>query len=50
MRRGHRSMWACVAIIAGLVIIMSLILPVEFWWFIFAAILIAFGLWSLRCN
>ena len=49
MRRGRRSIWGCVAILVGLVIILSLVLPGEFWWFIFAAALIALGIWALRC-
>ena len=49
MRKGHRGLWGCVAIGAGLVIICSLVLPGEFWWFIFAAALIALGIWALRC-
>lgn len=49
MRKGHRGLCGCVAIAAGLVIIFSLVLPGEFWWFIFAAVLIALGIWALRC-
>ena len=50
MRRGRGgSIFGCVAICAGLVIILSLVLPVEFWWFIFAAALIALGIWYMRC-
>ena len=61
MRKGHRGLWGCVAIVAGLFIIFesefrvgdivtfSLVLPGEFWWFIFAAALIALGIWALRC-
>jgi len=48
MRKGHNNMWGCVAIIAGIVIFMSLVLPTEFWWFILAAILIAAGIWFIR--
>ena len=46
MRRGHRGIWGCAAIIAGLIIILSLVLPEAFWWFIFAAVLafIIFGI------
>lgn len=49
MRRGHRGLWGCVAIIAGFVIILSLVLPTAFWWFIFAALLIVLGVWFMRC-
>ena len=50
MRKGHRGIWGCVAIVAGLVIIFSLVLPGEFWWFIFAAALIGLGIWVMRCR
>lgn len=49
MRRGRSGVWGCVAIISGVVIILSLILPAEFWWFIFAAALIVAGIWYIRC-
>ena len=49
MRRGRGGIWGCVAIGAGLVIILSLVLPTEFWWFVFAAALIALGIWCMRC-
>ena len=49
MRRTHRGIWGCAAIIAGFVIILSLVLPEAFWWFIFAAALIALGVWFMRC-
>ena len=48
MRRGRRSIWGCVAILVGLVIILSLVLPGEFWWFIFAAALIALAVGIVR--
>lgn len=50
MRRGRGgSVFGCLAIGAGLVIILSLVLPTEFWWFLFAAALIALGIWYIRC-
>lgn len=49
MRKGRHGLWGCVAIVAGLVIILSLVLPTEFWWFIFAALLIGVGVWYIRC-
>ena len=48
MRKGNHSIWGCVAIIAGVVIILSLVLPTEFWWFILAAELIGLGIWFIR--
>lgn len=49
MRKGRNSLWGCIAIVSGLVIVLSLVLPVEFWWFIFAAGLIGVGVWYIRC-
>ena len=49
MRRGRRCLWGLVAVILGLVIMLSLILPPQFWWFLAAAALIGFGLWYIRC-
>lgn len=49
MRRGRRCLWGLVAIILGLVIVLSLVLPPQFWWFLAAAVLIGFGLWYIRC-
>lgn len=49
MRKGRGGIFGCIAIFAGIVIILSLVLPTEFWWFIFAAALIALGIWYLRC-
>ena len=50
VRRGRGGgILGCVAIVAGLVIILSLVLPTEFWWFIFAAALIGLGIWYIRC-
>ena len=48
MRKGNHSIWGCVAIIAGVVIILSLVLPTEFGWFILAAALIGLGIWFIR--
>ena len=49
LRRGHRNAWGCAAIVAGILIILALILPAEFWWFLIAIGLIAGGIWYLRC-
>lgn len=48
MRRGHRSIWGCAAVLAGFIIILSLVLPEAFWWFVFAAVLIVAGLCYMR--
>ena len=49
MRRGRHCMLGFVAICAGLIIILSLVLPSAFWWFILAVLLIGFGIWYIRC-
>ena len=49
LRRGRRSIWGCAAIAAGILIILALVLPTAFWWFMIAVGLIAAGLWYLRC-
>ncbi len=49
MRGGRRGMWGITAIVLGVIILLSLVLPKEFWWFSLAALLIAAGVWLLRC-
>ena len=49
MRRGRNTLLGFVAILAGVIIILSLVLPSAFWWFILAALLICFGFWYNRC-
>jgi hypothetical protein len=49
VRRGRCGLWGFAAIGAGLVILLALVLPAEFWWFFLAAGLIGLGIWYLRC-
>lgn len=49
MRRGRSCLPGFAAIFAGLIIILSLVLPSAFWWFILAMLLIGFGIWYIRC-
>jgi len=49
MRRWRRCLWGLVAVILGLVIMLSLVLPPQVWWFLAAAVLIGAGLWVMRC-
>jgi len=49
VRRGRRCIWGFAAIVAGIFILLSLILPSQFWWFLIAVCLIAVGIWYLRC-
>ncbi len=50
MRWARRCVWGLCEIAAGIVILMALVLPAAFWWFLLGAGLIACGLWSLRCR
>ncbi|MBO6040639.1 MAG: hypothetical protein J6P58_05470 [Oscillospiraceae bacterium] len=50
MRGGRRLLWGVTAIVLGLIILLALVLPSQFWWFALAALLIAAGLWMLRCS
>ena len=49
MRRNGLNMWGLAAVCAGIIIILSLVLPKSFWWFILAAALICGGVWLLSC-
>ena len=49
MRRRKRHTLAILAILLGTLILLALILPVDFWWFLLAAALIGLGFWSMRC-
>ena len=50
MHKGGHSIIAIIAILLGIVIILSLVLPSQFWWFALAAGLISFGIWLNRCR
>ncbi len=50
--RGHRnrgSLIGCISIAAGLAVILSLLLPTGFWWFLFGTGLVAAGIWMNKC-
>jgi hypothetical protein len=49
MRGNGKRTLAAAAIILGIGIILALVLPRDFWWFLLAGILIASGLWFIRC-
>ena len=49
VRWGRRFLWGCAAIGLGVLILLALILPPGFWWFLGGAALIGFGLWYIRC-
>lgn len=50
LRKGPCAIFAVIAILSGIIIILSLILPTQFWWFILAAALIWLGVWLCRCR
>lgn len=49
MRKGRRCVLALAVIAVGVLIILALLLPGEFWWLLLAVALIALGIWMLRC-
>ena len=49
MRRNGCNIWGLMAIAAGVIIILSIVLPKSFWWFVLAAALIGGGIWLMRC-
>lgn len=49
LRRKGMNLWGLIAICAGVIIILSLVLPKSFWWFALAAALIGGGIWLIRC-
>lgn len=49
MRWGRRFIFGFAAIGLGVVILLALVLPAGFWWFLCGAALIGFGVWYIRC-
>lgn len=51
MKRGRRPRLypGLICLTAGLVIILSMILPVKFWWFLLGSALIGIGVYLMRC-
>ncbi len=49
MRRNGMNLWGLIAIGTGVVIILSIVLPKSFWWFVLAGTLICGGIWLIRC-
>lgn len=50
-RRGRKSRGiGLLAITAGVVILMAMVLPVGFWWFALAVLLISLGFWYNHCR
>lgn len=48
MRRGQNGLWGCAAVCAGAFILLALILPSDFWWFVLGVGLIFAGIWVIR--
>lgn len=50
-RRGRRNRGlGMLAITAGIVILLAMVLPVGFWWFALAVLLISLGIWYNHCR
>lgn len=51
MGRRRRPNWmlGMICILVGLFIILGMILPKAFWWFLLGVALVAVGVWLLRC-
>lgn len=49
MRWGRRFLLGCTAIGIGVIILLALILPAGFWWFLSGAALIGLGIWYIHC-
>lgn len=52
MRRRRSRPWGIgkLLIIAGTLILLAMILPGQFWWFVLGISLISFGLWYGHCG
>ena len=48
-RRRPRLLPGLICVCAGLLIILSMVLPVKFWWFLLGLALIGFGTYLMRC-
>jgi len=49
-RRNRKNGIGLIAITAGVVILLAMIVPVGFWWFVLAVLLISVGIWYNRCR
>lgn len=52
-RRGSGSLshkMGCLTVFVGIFVLLALVLPPGFWWFIFGAVLIYAGFWILKCR
>lgn len=50
MHKGNIINIGAVAVIIGIFIILAIVLPSQFWWFLLAVFLICYGIRYLRCN
>lgn len=49
-RRPRGNFLGWFAVLAGVIIVLALVLPAGFWWFLLALVLIVVGVWLLRCR
>ncbi len=47
---GNNYRLGCLVSILGVFVLLALILPVGFWWFVLGAVLIYTGFWLRRCR
>lgn len=48
-RRRRTNLIGLVCVLAGCTIILGMLLPKAFWWFLLGAALIGAGVWLMRC-
>lgn len=48
-RRKPKLLPGLICLIAGMVIILSMVLPAKFWWFMLGGCLVSLGLYFMRC-
>ena len=49
-RRRSKQPWGLILVTAGIIVLMSLILPEGFWWFMLGVALITCGVYICRCR
>ncbi|NLW66089.1 MAG: hypothetical protein GXY26_07620 [Clostridiales bacterium] len=52
-KKGPRSRYkniGCFIIVLGVFVLLALVLPPTFWWFILGSVLICVGIWVCKCR
>ncbi|MBS7402870.1 MAG: hypothetical protein ACI3UZ_06305 [Oscillospiraceae bacterium] len=57
MKGGVRMRWkgnggkiGCLTVLLGIFLLLALVLPPGFWWFVLGVLLIFVGFWIMRCR